>query len=337
MPRPCVPLLLLAALVGSTAAIAAGPSPRAVARADASLVAFADAGDIQVQDGIRRSTAAVPAASRVSALVRLDTGWLLAGTAPSADGGSELWLRRGGAERVVAVPPPAGRVATLRHGPVVLGAAGSVDGLAWLEGSDRRQLEVRFAAWTETGFGSPQQVAPRGRGSQLALAGARLADGRLLLVWAGYDGEDDEIWASLGDGDAWTQPVRVDEDNRVPDITPTVIAVGEGALIAWSRFDGSEYQLVLSRFDGRRFLPARPVAAPGSVYPTFERDGGRLGLLFVDARRGGWALRELDSNGRPGRLGRFALRGEAERPVVRLSERGVDWQLSEAREATAWE
>jgi len=337
MPRLPVSFLLVAAVVGSAASLAAAPAPRAVARAGVALVAYAEAGDVVVADGNRRSAATIPAAARVGALARLDGGWLLAGTAPSADGGSEIWLRRGDAQGASVVPPPGGRTGLRRHGPVVLGDAAVVAGLAWLEGNDRSRLEIRFAAWTGTSFGPSQRVAPPGRGSQLALAGARLGDGRLLLVWAGYDGEDDEIWASLGVGGSWSRAVRVGGDNRVPDITPAVVTDSSGALIAWSRFDGSEYQAVLARFDGRRFHAPRPVAQPGSLFPTFESDGSRRGLLFVDARRSGWALRELDAGGNPGRLGRFDLRGEGERPLVRLSERGVEWQLSEASESTAWE
>jgi len=337
MPRLPVSFLLVAAVVGSAASLAAAPAPRAVARAGVALVAYAEAGEVVVEDGNRRSAATVPAAARVGALTRLDGGWLLAGTAPSADGGSEIWLRRGDAQGATTVPPPAARTGLRRHGPVVFGDGAAVAGLAWLEGDDRSRFEIRFAPWSGSDFGPSQRVAPPGRGSQLALAGAHLGDGRLLLVWAGFDGEDDEIWASFGSGDAWSRAVRVGEDNRVPDITPAVVADSRGALVAWSRFDGSEYQVVLARFDGRRFHAPRPVAQPGSVFPSFESDGSRRGLLFVDARLGGWALRELDEAGNPGRLGRFDFRGEGERPLVRLSERGVAWRLSEASEATAWE
>jgi hypothetical protein len=337
MPRPWALLLLSAAVFGPATPLAAQRPPQAVALGTTDLVADSEGTEIAVQHASRRWQVAAPVGARAHSLAQLDAGWLLAGTAPAADGGREIWLRRGDVSSVSHLPPPAGRTGSLRHGPVVVAEAGEVAGLAWLEGDARSRFEIRFAPWTGAGFGPAERVAPPGRGSQLALSGARLGDGRVLLVWAGFDGEDDEVWASLGTAGGWSPPLRVAADNRVPDITPAVLADATGALVAWSRFDGSEYEVVIARFDGRRFLPPRPVAAPGSVYPTFVDDGSRRGVLFVDARSGGWALRELDANGGPGRLGRFGVRGEGERPLVRLSERGVDWQLAQAREATAWE
>jgi hypothetical protein len=140
-----------------------------------------------------------------------------------------------------------------------------------------------------------------------------------------------------GDPDGqWSAPVRVGGDNQVPDITPDVTAVGDGALVAWSRFDGGEYRVYTARFAGGRFGPATPAAEPGSLFPTFERDGARAALLFRDARRRGWGLREIGDDGAPGRTGRVAELG-AGRPLVRLGERGVEWEFAATSEATAWE
>lgn len=333
-------LLLPALLLWPIPATGAPPAMRAVARAagdSADLVAYAESGRVLVQASGRRVDVDAPPTARVHALARLGAGWLVAGTAPTAGGGTELWLRRGESGVTAVVAPPSGRSAGLRHDAVPLADSRNLLGVAWLEGDSRETFEVRFAPWSDNGFGAPQVVARRGRGSQLALAGARLADGRLLLVWAGYDGQDDEIWASLGDGRTWTAPLRVAGDNRVPDITPDVVAHGSGALVAWSRFDGSEYQAVVASFDGVRFRAPIPAAEPGSLFPTFEGAEGRRGLLFSDARRSGWALVELDAQGSPFRTSRLDFRNEGERPVVRLGDRGVEWSLGLDREATAWE
>lgn len=48
------------------------------------------------------------------------------------------------------------------------------------------------------------------------------------------------------------------DDNRVPGITPDLVATTGGALIAWSRYHlGDGYRVHLSRFDGRAG-PSRP-------------------------------------------------------------------------------
>jgi len=274
--------------------------------------------------------------ARVDSLARLGSGWIVAGSAAAPDGGESIWLLRDDGDGAVPVAAPGGASARLRRDAVLVAGGDQVAGLAWLEGDDPRGLGVRYAAWNGAGFGAPVEVAPSGPGSQLALAGARLADGGLLLVWAGFDGADDEIWAAVGRDGAWSAPQRVGGDNGVPDITPDVAPLGAGAIVAWSRLDGDEYRVYTARFDGRRFGPAVAATGPGTLFPTFERDGGNAALLFRDARRRGWGVVELDAAGRPGRRGRIAELG-AGRPLVRWGERGVEWEFAEAREATAWE
>ncbi|MCM2270121.1 MAG: hypothetical protein NDJ75_08465 [Thermoanaerobaculia bacterium] len=340
MPPKTLRFALLAALTGVAAAAAAASPPAALARAagdGAGLAVVArDGGRVELRDGARRQSLTLPARARVDAVARLDAGWVIAGSTAGADGGEALWLLRDGPAGAVPMAAPAGGAARLRLDPTALTRDGQLAGLAWLEGDDRRALGVRYAAWTGSGFAPPVVVAPSGPGSQLALAGTRLADGRLLLVWAGYDGRDDEIWAALGADGQWSAPERVGGDNRVPDITPDVVAVGDGALVAWSRFESGEYRVYTARFAGGRFGPATPAAEPGSLFPTFERDGARGALLFRDARRRGWGLREIGDDGAPGRTGRVAELGSG-RPLVRLGERGVEWEFGAASEATAWE
>jgi len=323
---------LLASLL-ALAALPAGASPRVAGRVQGAaepLVVFAEADRLLVDDGGRRAPLAAPPGLHVAAAVRLGAGWLVAGARPTA-GGSELWLARESGE--LAAPPA---VAPMRLDPQPLMAGDRLLGLAWLEGESRRQLAVRFAPWGGDRFGAASVVVPPGAGSQLALSGARLDDGRILLVWAGYDGVDDEIWATWGDGARWTAPVRVGGDNRVPDITPDVVASGDGALVAWSRYDGSEYRLAVSRFDDETFSPPRWVAAPGSMEPTFERGDAGLALLYRDARQASWALAELTGAGAPGRTARLRA-PTRERPAVRWTERGPTWTLGAGSAATAWD
>ena len=307
--------------------------PRVVARAAggaAPLVVHAADDGLTVDVGGRRERVASPAGLRLEAAMRVGQGWLIAGARPTASG-SDLWLSRDGRE----LAPPAA-TARLRINPQPLVAAGELAGLAWLEGEGRRQLAVRFAPWHDGHFGAVTEVAPPGPGSQLALSGTQLADGRILLVWAGFDGEDDEIWASWSSPSGWTSPVRVGGDNRVPDITPDLVADGSGALLAWSRFDGSEYQLVMARFDGSQFTAPRALGEPGSVDATFERHADGLAILYRDARRSSWALVELSANAEPGRVSRWEA-SAVERPVVQWSARGPHWTLGARTAATAWD
>ena len=179
-------------------------------------------------------------------------------------------------------------------------------------------------------------VAPAGPGSQLALRGCRIADGRLLLVWAGFDGEDDEIWYSVGDGGGWTPPRRAAEDNAVPDITPTVAPWGGGAIVTWARYDGSEYRLMTAQLAGERMVGARWAAPAGSAFPTFEPGPAGLALLYRDGRRSAWAVAEIAPDGALGRRAHLDADGE-ERPIVRFEGASVLWSFGARSAVSPWE
>jgi hypothetical protein len=323
-PRPAArPLASAAALPGlvavavalSTAALALGAptfhSPRLTRDGAAWRVEL---------DG-RSTPLALEPGARVESVVRSGGGWLAVGTRPSADGGRELWLRQGpDGERPAGrelVPPP-GQQGRTRERPVALVAGDSLVGLAWLEGDTRRAYDVRWAAWLDGGFTAPEVISPRGPGSQLALVATLLDDGRALLVWSGYDGSDDEIWSSVrGRAGGWSKPARVGADDRVPDVTPTVVAVPGGALVAWSRYDTSsgEYRLALARWTGAGFDAVRTLGEPGALAPRFERGGAAPWLSWRDARADRWTLGEIGPD--DALLVRATAAGEAgDRPDV---------------------
>jgi hypothetical protein len=303
--------------------------PRVVREADGSRRVDFAAGSVRLES---------PPRAVVEAIAEIEDGWLVVGVVP-IDGGQELWIARGGARGAHELDPPGDRRAAWRDGPLPIADAGGLHGTAWLEGDAHDRYAVRWARWTGDGFDAPVTVSPPGPGSQLALAGAALADGRLLLVWSGYDGDDDEIWASIGDDHGWSAPRRLGGDNAVPDITPAVAADGRGAWVSWSRFDveSKQYRVALSRYDGRRFADALLVGGPGTLYPTFERLGDRLALLYRDARAGAWAIAEIDAaDGRPGRRTTLEAPG-SERPSVAAGDAGVTWRFAGRTTDSAWD
>jgi hypothetical protein len=282
--------------------------------------------------------AAGPAAAQVATVERplaLAERTLRVGTLETA-GGSELvlsWLEPAG---VAAITPPVGRTARLRDEPVALARAGELSGLAWLEGATRQSYAVRYAPRSGESFGPIEEVAPPGPGSQLALTAAELADGRILLVWAGFDGQDDEILFALrGAAGGWSAPARIDADDELPDITPAATATGEGALVAWSAFDGEDYRVAAARFDGERFRPARWIGPPASLYPAFEPGPGEPLVVYRNARPRGWSIAELD---RSGAVRRQAFVASDEREPPAILERGATLRLGwgQRRVETPW-
>jgi len=238
--------------------------------------------------------APLPGQVAVSALTPLAGGeWIAAGVR----GGSTLLLFRGAganAERVAA-PSADGDLAA---SPVPLASEGRLLGLAWLAGPGLRQLGVRFASWDGSEWSASEVVAGPAPGSQLALQGTVLSDGSALLVWSAFDGQDDEIYWSSRENGRWSTAQRLGDDNRVPDITPAVAPLGDGALVAWSRYQDGEYRLVTSRLGADGWSRPEPAGPPGSLYPFLTPGGSGLLLTYRDARAGDWTVLDLDRSAR---------------------------------------
>jgi acyl-CoA thioesterase-1 len=209
-----------------------------------------------------------------------DHGWVM-----TALRGREIVVLIGDGATVSTLPtPPAARPdlsdLAVRREPLPLVEDGRLAGLVWLEGDGPLSLGVRFARWNGAGWEAPQTVSAPGPGSQLALTAARLGDGTWLLAWSAFDGHDDEIvWSRQAADGTWSAPRRVAKDNAVPDITPTLTATADAAdaanadgaaLLTWSRFDGSIYQVVTSRFRAGRWDAPR---AAGRAAPAPEKGG----------------------------------------------------------------
>jgi hypothetical protein len=120
---------------------------------------------------------------------------------------------------------------------------------------------------------------------------------------------------------------------------PTVTAVGGGALASWSRFDGSDYRLMLARFDGERFVEERTIGGKASLYPAFQGSGDTRCLVHRDADPAseGWTVTEIDARGKLLRRA-FAPSTADERPVVSLRPRGValSWPREKALAELEW-
>jgi hypothetical protein len=314
------------------------------ARAEASrplLIPAQDGARLELASGERISLP-VPRGAEVETALAIDEGWLAAGVRPNAAGRSEILLLIGDESTVTELPPPPGGASALRRQPLPLIESGRLAGLLWLEGDSHTSFGVRFAAWDGDGWSAQQTVAAPGPGSQLALTAARLADGTWLAAWSAFDGEDDEIvWSRRGRNGVWSPAHRAAAGNQVPDVTPALTATRDGALLAWSRFEGGEYRVVVSRFRGGSWSKPELAGPAGSLYPSFEpAPAGRIWMLYRNAVPRGWTVAELDRAGRPVR--RAAVKSEtaaAERPVIQATRDGLTlaWPGRGERSSTRWE
>lgn len=272
----------------------------------------------------------------LTALAETRGGWTVAGTRET-DRGRQMVLLRGDSTGVQRLRAPLPQRHSLRLRPILMVQQEHFEGIAWLEGIDPTSLSVRSAARSGEEWEEISIVAPPARGSQTGLAGAVLEDNTWLLVWSAFDGRDDEIVWSRGSGTVWARVQRL-SSNAVPDITPAVLTVEGGALLAWSRVVDGDYRLMISRFNGTDWTQPQIFGPAGSLEPGFVTRDGALLLIYHHAWPRGWAVADLYSNGRVKRWTSLA-EPSADRPVVRgLSDGSLEllWPDEEVRTAR-WE
>jgi hypothetical protein len=282
--------LLLAATL--TWPAAAAPELLAAGTAATPLRLRIDAAGARVEGGTADERIALPAGGNLDSFVALREGWLAAGSVP-VTGGRELALwRSAGKSAARALAPPPWRSGAVRAFPVPLVDAGRLVGLAWLEGEAVDRFAIVASGFDGERWDDPVVVAPPGPGSQLALAATVLDDGSWLLAWSAFDGEDDEVvWSRRARGGRFSAPRPVAAGNTVPDVTPALRADGGGALLAWSRYDGNDYRLVMTRFAAGRWSDPEWAAGAGTLQPRWQGDA----LTFRDAARGAWVAASVDA------------------------------------------
>jgi hypothetical protein len=220
-----------------------------------------------------------------------------------------------GAATAREIPNP-GAAGTLQLNPVWVPTAKQTV-LAWLEGNDIQKLAVRSATWDGSRWIKPRLVTPPGPGSQMALVGTAF-EGKPFLVWAAFDGRDDEIVWSRWDGRRWTHARRVAPDDGTPDVTPTVTAVDGGVVVAWAGLEGDNYRVQTATFDGRSWSRPTSLGNRAGASPRFVRTArGAVLLTRTSTPSSGLTAFEFDGRGTP--TGRSA--NAADSNSVRLSPR----------------
>ncbi len=247
--------------------------------------------------------------------IEAEGGFVVAGTDEAT---GELFFLHRSDGPPSELPVPGARTGELRSWPVLVSEAGRLEGAVWLEGSGPQDFSIRAAAWNGASWEAVEIVAAsRGR-PQLAPSATVLDDGSWLAVWAGYDGDDDEIYWSRRSGGVWSAPRRLHPGNRVPDILPSVVAQGGGARAAWSFFDGEDYRVAIASWDGGGWSVERTLRGRGAIDAGWQRIGERVFVTYHSVVPEGWNLVEVSAEGGIAHQSRAA--GEvAERPLVAVT------------------
>lgn len=286
------------------------------------------------QPGGRRKQIGLRSQELLTEFAETGSGWAAAGTRATR-GKQSLIVLEQGATGLERLPEPPTQTEPLRVQPRLMMAREELGGIAWLEGKHPGSLSIRAAGWTGNDWQPVEIVSPPLKGSQTGLSGAVLADGSWLLVWAAFDGHDDEIYWSLRKGGNWSSPRRLAPSNPWPDITPKVVATKTGALVAWSRRDGDDYRLTISRFDGSRWQAPQTVGGKGSVDPQLTTVDQKIYLLFNTASTDSWTILELESTGRVRRRASVPGPGDEGPVLTWTSSHQVGLRSPSVRETTA--
>jgi len=262
----------------------------------------------------------LPPGASIRDLEPTTDGWMAAGRLPTGRG-SDLLILVDEGDGADLLPVPEGSGARYRGQPVLFLEDGRFVGLAWTEGEGPREFEIWAADWQDGQWGLAQRVSPKGPGSQVAPSGSVLEDGSRLLVWAAFDGEDDEILWSQQRGGRWTPPRRIHLENDVPDLMPAIVSTESGALVVWSWFDGNDYRLKSARWVDGAWLESGAFGGKGSGnVGLIESDDGIL-LLYQSVKPAEWTVLDLDLSGIPRRVA-GVMEESNERPLVVVEDEG---------------
>ncbi len=308
-------LLIVAGSAGATELLQATLGDRA-------LYAVQNDEDLYIgQIGEEPTKIEIPRGAGLYSLRQTADGWVAAGHVLDDLDRPDLLLIQKKDDQLEMLLPPTRGSARQRGQAVPLISDGRLEGISWVAGDRQADFQVFAATWDGNIWGDREPVSGIGPGSQLALTGAVLEDGSWLLVWTRFDGQDDETVFSRRVKGGWTSPARVHEDNEVPDITPTVVALEGGALAAWSWFDGSDYRLRTARYDGDRWIAGEVMRGKGGLFPSLVPGPMGVHLLYQTVVPETWTVVEVDALGI---LGRTATEVELrqDRPLMTSSSSG---------------
>lgn len=136
---------------------------------------------------------------------------------------------------------------------------------------------------TSDGAWSTAELIENHPGNASALQIAVDSAGNALAVWLQWDGEIDNIWANRFDGTSWGIAELIESNDAGSARNPQIaIDISGNALVVWSQYDGSGYDIWANRFDGQTWGTAELIEneAGPAVDPqiAFDASGNALAV-----------------------------------------------------------
>jgi hypothetical protein len=117
-------------------------------------------------------------------------------------------------------------------------------------------MELRYAISTEDGWERSEDLASELK-KNLAPSVVIDSKDRVWVVWSANDGGFDDILTVYYQNGSWSEPVRVNAANDIPDVLPTVELDPEGnPVINWQMLADGKYITVTSRWTGSEWSEA---------------------------------------------------------------------------------
>jgi lysophospholipase L1-like esterase len=111
------------------------------------------------------------------------------------------------------------------------------------------------------------------------LAGTR---DEIWAFWTGRDDGRDEIFGALFRNGAWSDPFKLNADDRYPHIRPAAAVDGKGRpRVVWSAYDGKEYKVYSAAWESARWRPEEKISGgPGFDHvPAVTFLGGAIPVV----------------------------------------------------------
>lgn len=155
--------------------------------------------------------------------------------------------------------------------------------VVWEEGSDGIDSEIYFAFWDGRGWSVPQLVTSASGGHAPVITFDGLGGG--WLVW----NEDEGLFYSRREGDAWSPKREIDTSPSTRDRSPSLAVDPQGVVwLAWSGFDGSDEEIFFSRWEEGGWEKAQQVNRDDASHDLYDESphlaiggDGRPWLVWV--------------------------------------------------------
>jgi lysophospholipase L1-like esterase/YbbR domain-containing protein len=92
---------------------------------------------------------------------------------------------------------------------------------------------------------------------------------KIWIFWVGPLQNHDEILYTYFDGQRWITPLSLNQDSDVPHINPSISLDFNGfPHIVWSAYDGDDYELYYSYWDGKRWTEGKKITNNHNIADT---------------------------------------------------------------------